>query len=122
MFLRIFSSVTLFAALAACGSATETSEGAPEGSMVSCAIGPGSDFSDVCTFEKISGGEFVIHHPDGGFRRFALTDDAAAPIGVADGAEPLTFQTNGGEGGMLEFSMAVDRYRLDPSLIAINPE
>jgi len=118
MCLRIFSSAALLAILAACGSDAE----APDGPTVECAIGPGSDFSAVCSFERLSGGEFVIHHPDGGFRRFALTDDAAAPVGVADGAEPLKFSSSGADGKLIEVELATDRYRLDPDMIALSPD
>ena len=118
MFLRIFSCAALVGTLAACGSETE----APGGPVVECAIGPGSDFSEVCTFERLSGGEFVIHHPDGGFRRFALTDDAVSPVGVADGAEPLRFTRTSAEDEMIEFELSPDRYRLDPDMIALSPD
>ncbi|MEP3420847.1 MAG: hypothetical protein ABJN35_03875 [Erythrobacter sp.] len=113
MFLRIFSAVALVAGLAACGSDAETIDRP----VVECAIGPGSDFAEVCSLERLASAEFVIHHPDGGFRRFSLTDDDTAPIGVADGAEPVNFQTHE-DSDIWEFGLTVDRYRLDKNLIA----
>ena len=43
--------------------------------MIECAIGPGAEFTEVCTLERLGGDEFVIHHPDGGFRRFAFSGE-----------------------------------------------
>ena len=61
--------------------------------------------------------EVVMHHPDGGFRRFML-DDQNGWI-VADGAEQVDFErlsmpSFGGDGddGFWEFSVGSDRYRV----------
>lgn len=120
MSMRIFSLCALTTVLAACGGGGTSGE--PEGSLVECAIGPGSEFSDVCTIELISAEEFVIHHPDGGFRRFTQSDDSSSPIAVADGAEPLTYQRVEGESGVLELGLSVDRYRIESKLIASTPD
>jgi len=104
MYLRISSATLTIGFLAACGSATETPE--PEGDAVECAIGAGSEFSAVCTLEEVSGSEFIIHHPDGGFRRFTKDDG----IAVKDGAQDATIST--AEGALTEIEVDGDRYRL----------
>lgn len=117
MSLRI-SSLCLLASvalLAACGEVS----GEPEGPRVECAIGPGADFSDVCTLERISAESFVIHWPDGGFRRFGLEQSEEGPEPTfADGADEISLARTGGETPALEFGMEGERYRLDPALLA----
>lgn len=117
MSLRI-SKLGLLAAvslLAACGEVS----GEPEGPSVGCAIGPGADFSEVCTLERIGADGFVIHWPDGGFRRFTLeqSDDGPLPA-FSDGFENLETVRLEGEAQLLEFGIADERYRLDPALLA----
>ncbi len=121
MSMRIFNLCALSGALAACGG-TSGASGEPEGPSVDCAIGPGSDFSDACTIEHVSAEAFVIHHPDGGFRRFIRGEDSTIPLLAADGAEPLTYQNLAAETGMLEFGVAVDRYRLELTSITPAPD
>lgn len=111
MYLRISSLVAPVFVLAACG--TETP--APEGLSITCAIGPGADYAEVCTLERVDPVEFIIHHPDGGFRRFVWADTGA--LTAADGAEPLDYQESVDQTGMIEFGMENERYRLDRSLV-----
>lgn len=103
MSLRIFS-LALAALLAACGSASPE----PEGEAIECAIGPGAEFSAVCTLEETSEAEFIIHHPTGGFRRFRHTVEG---VEISDGAEMIE-NMSGVSHGYIEFSVAGDRYRL----------
>lgn len=111
MYLRISSLLAASALLAACGPETP----APEGTAVICAIGPGSDYAEVCTLERVDPVEFIIHHPDGGFRRFVWADTGA--LTAADGAEPLDYQESVDQTGMIEFGMQNERYRLERSLV-----
>jgi len=109
MSLRISSALAALLALAACGGGVESPE--PEGDTVDCAVGPGAEYSSVCTVEWLQAewdGEFIIHHPDGSFRRMQVTPDgiasfdgAAEVVNIGDYAE--TF---------VEFSVDGDRYRL----------
>ncbi|MEM6907699.1 MAG: hypothetical protein AAF494_03380 [Pseudomonadota bacterium] len=70
--------------LAACASES----GTPLGADIECAIGSGAKLSDGCILEGIDGGNgFVIHHPDGGFRRFER--DPEGQFRPADGGEPF---------------------------------
>jgi hypothetical protein len=110
MSLRISSLVALIPLIAACGAQSPP----PPGDTVDCAIGAGADLEAVCTLEQVAGtDEIVIHHPDGGFRRFARSADGAMLMPL-DGAEPLVPQ---GE-DPLQFSVDEDRYAIAPGLIA----
>lgn len=110
MSLRI-SSLGLFCLAVCACSANETPE--PEGEEIECAIGPGSEFAGVCTLEVISDVEFIIHHPDGGFRRFVWADNGV--LAVADGAEPVQYERV--TEASREFGLEVDRYRLPTDLM-----
>lgn len=110
MFLRISSAVLAIALLGACDT-NETPQ--PEGETLDCAIGQGSDFASVCTLEWLGeewGRDFLIHHPDGGFRRFALNEDASGVI-VQDGAEDV-LMLDPAPDGFWQFSVSGDRYRM----------
>lgn len=112
MSLRIFSPLTLVL-LAACGGADSPP---PVGETVDCAIGAGSELGSDCTLERVAGTqEIVIHHPDGGFRRFVI-DPATGGVAALDGAEPLVPQP--GEGDAVQFAIGEDRYSIPADLIA----
>lgn len=117
MFTRIFSLIALTgmgSMLASCGS--ESNE--PEGPDVECAIGPGAELTPVCTLERVSAEEFVIHHPDGGFRKFVREESDPAIFLPADGAEPLMIENATDGSGMIVFTLGTSRYQLDGKLIA----
>ncbi len=113
-----FLTCGLVAAITACG----TPSGEPEGPKIDCAIGPGSEFSNVCVVERVSADTFVIHHPDGGFRRFVLNEGSSPTIAVADGAEPVIAERVNPDSGLLEFELSVDRYRMDMGVLAAAPD
>lgn len=109
MCLRISRVLLATGVLAGCG--TQTPE--PEGEKLDCAIGPGADFASVCTLEWVREPwqrEFVIHHPGGGFRRFALSEDASGVV-VIDGAEVLEM-LDPPRDEIWQFSVSGDRYRM----------
>ena len=107
MSLRISSLGLAAMMLAGCGSASA----GPEGETIECAIGPGSEFTAVCTLERVAGDRFTIHHPDGGFRRFAL--DAEGEVALADSADELaTSLTPCDDRQLIEWEAAGDRYRM----------
>lgn len=117
MSLRISSLLALLAALAACGGEVSPP---PPGDSVGCAIGAGVEMSAVCTLERVDeGDEIVIHHPDGGFRRF-VRDPANGALAPLDGAEPLVMTE--GEGGALQFAVGEDRYSVPPELLDPAPK
>lgn len=108
MYLRIFSGALLAVSLTAC-EATQSPE--PEGETLDCAIGGASDFDSVCTLEwvgEVGGQEFLIHHPDGGFRRFGVSEDGSA-VTIKDGAEELEM-VEPAPTGFWQFSVSGDRY------------
>jgi hypothetical protein len=116
MSLRISSALALAAALAACGAESPP----PPGDRIDCAIGDVTELAADCTLEAIADStDFVIHHPDGGFRRFTHNPDTGV-IAPVDGAAPLISQ--GGVGGALNFAVEADRYRIPPELLAAAPE
>ncbi len=80
--------------------------------MIDCAIGPGAEYSKVCTLEwrgEELDSEFIIHHPDGSFRRFAFDDDhRITTTDGADHAETISIIFH----AFWEFSVGQDRYKL----------
>ena len=110
MYLRIFSSVVLVGLLTACEAAQSPE---PEGDTLECAIGGAADLASNCTLEwmgQAGTGDFLIHHPDGGFRRFSVSEDASSII-LNDGAEELEM-IEPSQGGFWQFSVSGDRYKM----------
>ena len=113
MSMRISSLVILFAALGACSendpeelaTAVETGD-----QMLECAIGPGAQFSESCTLQKLARDEgtiYRVNHPGGGFRLFSAAEDGSGLI-PHDGAEGAV---NRLDGDVLEVVVGEDRYR-----------
>lgn len=76
------SSLALTLLLAGCGADPASQPAAQAGETVAC--GPvGETLLPVCTAER-DGAMLILHHPDGGFRRFQVQ---GAVISAADGAE-----------------------------------
>lgn len=69
-------------ALAACSPAAQQ---APAGERIWCALGGAKTFAQDCTVERAGGG-FVVHHPDGSFRRLVPSADGQH-LDAADGAD-----------------------------------
>lgn len=116
MSLRTSSLVLPAFLLAACGSETP----APQGPEVRCAIGPGAELAEVCTLERTDPVEFIIHHPDGGFRRFVWAD--TGELTLADGAEPLSVTDSIDDPEVIEMTVGSDRYRLRQALVAASSD
>ncbi|MBV7260036.1 hypothetical protein [Erythrobacter crassostreae] len=114
MFLRTFSAGLAAILLASCG--PESPE--PQGTDIDCAIGAGSDFAPVCTLERSADTgtvSFLIHHPDGGFRRVEY-DAETDQIGVGDGADPLKV-SGASTDEIAEFAIGDDRYRIPSNML-----
>ncbi len=92
-------------ALAACGPESPP----PPGETFDCAIGADAEFAAVCTLERAEDA-FVLHHPDGGFRRLNR-DPATGTLTPRDGAEVLVPAGD-------SFTIGADRYRIPPALLA----
>ncbi|AWW74910.1 hypothetical protein CD351_10785 [Erythrobacter sp. KY5] len=87
----------------------------PEVDMVDCAIGTGADYSKECVLEKLGPRQFVIHGPNGGFRRFEVQqNDQGVSVISIDGAAPVAVIS---DDSPLEFAVEDDVYRVDPALI-----
>jgi hypothetical protein len=95
------SSLAPLLALAGCGDAPQGE--APAGQAIACALDGAAQFASVCTVERRDDG-YVLHRPDGGFRRF---DAALEPL---DGADPARVTPLAGGGR--EIAIAADRYRI----------
>lgn len=114
MFLRISSSLVSLAVLAGCSQATDNLAG----STIDCAIGAGADYSPVCTLEQAAnetGAYFLLHHPDGGFRRVVL-DPQTGDLRALDGADEVRDRSTGSQ-GVREFVIAEDRYLVPVELL-----
>ena len=71
--------------LAAC---SPSASDAPAGDVIDCALGGAAGFSHDCSVERSEqNGDpvLIVHHPDGGFRRFTVLDDGES-LTAADGA------------------------------------
>lgn len=104
---RTSSLLSLPLVLAACGDAGEPLPG----TAIECALGGSAQFAPDCTMEKQARDGLsllIVHHPDGGFRRFELGDDARGIV-TADGMEQAVVTPSD---AMLEISVGADRYRL----------
>ncbi|MPT46910.1 MAG: hypothetical protein E2598_00625 [Sphingobium sp.] len=107
--------LSVLALLSACGGAQDKGS-LPDTSTtpISCKTAGAKDFTDGCALEWLvtdSGKDrhFLLHHPDGGFRRFILSADGGR-INAADGAEALTLE--GPADGKVALLIGEDVYRL----------
>ncbi|TRD12503.1 hypothetical protein FGU71_11940 [Erythrobacter insulae] len=119
MFLRIFSAAAAALFAASCG----TESPVPQGSDIQCAIGAGVELEAVCTLERSAEGEsvsFLIHHPDGGFRRIEY-DTATDQIGVGDGADALKVSEES-TAEIAVFAIGEDRYRIPSEMLRTQPQ
>ena len=119
MFLRIFSLSVCVLSLAACGGSDSPE---PEGATIDCAIGPGADYSSVCTLEAASSESepiFLIHHPDGGFRRLGF-DPQTRELTTIDGAERLE-DLSLDPTNAREFAIGEDRYVVPLDMLTREP-
>jgi hypothetical protein len=105
--------------LAACSGNAPQAQANPGAARIDCALGEGSQFGPDCLVEKVSGEEgpeFIVRHPDGGFRRLKIAADRAGMVAL-DGADEVVNSRNSG-GGVLEVAVGPDRYRFPPDLDA----
>lgn len=109
-------------ALAGCGGPAQP-QAAPGAARIECALGEGAEFGADCLVEKVAGDfstsggpEFVVRHPDGGFRRFRIADNRSGMIAL-DGADTAVNRLVG-EPPVLEVSVRADRYRFPADLDA----
>jgi hypothetical protein len=103
----------------ACSDAPAQPQAAPGAVRVECALGEGSQFGPDCLIEKVAGeqgSEFVVRHPDGGFRRFRIAEDRSGMVAL-DGADTAVNELVG-EPKVLQVTVGADRYRFPADLDA----
>ena len=99
----------LAAMLAACSGEADSADSKQP--KVECALAGAASFAPDCKMELHEGKDgrtAILHHPDGGFRRFQLGVPGEGLI-TADGMEQA--EVVSGE-GMVEVRVGADRYRL----------
>lgn len=95
--------------LGACSSGHEAPAVAAGEEHVPCAVSGSGELKPVCAVERHRSAEgltFLVRHPDGGFRRFAVVSDGRGLV-VADGAQVAVTRL---EGDRLDLSVGPDRY------------
>ncbi len=95
--------------LGACGS-PETRAAAEGEEAIDCALAGSAAFTRTCSVERATQDGtlmLVVHHPDGGFRRFEVLGDGGG-VAAADGAAVAQLSL---AGGLLEVTLDGDRYR-----------
>ncbi|PZQ56213.1 MAG: hypothetical protein DI555_06215 [Novosphingobium pentaromativorans] len=98
-----------FLALAACSAGDKAPEQAEGGERIACAVAGSAELKPVCAVERAEEQGrlvLVVHHPDGGFRRFAVMTDGSG-LAVADGAQVAVTRL---DGDRLDVSLGADRY------------
>ena len=113
MFLRISSASLAMVLLASCSAESVVREG----ETIECAMGTGAVLAEVCSLERVSEREFVIHRPDGGFRLFRIEAGDEWSVVTADGAAGPVFERAENETGLLELALEQERYRFHGDLI-----
>ena len=114
----VFAAIALLLVLPGCSKgaagASGSEQSAPQAeitdSRVACAVGGAKVFTPVCTLDALHEANkeiWVVHHPDGGFRRFQILDNGKI-IATADGAFEVQAARVGSE---LEVKVGDDRYR-----------
>jgi len=102
--------------LAACSPSASEAPAAGAGA-IDCAIGGAADFSHDCTVENSTqAGDpvLIVHHPDGGFRRFTVLDGGKT-VAAADGAQALAVASNGER---VDVGVDGDRYRFPAKMLS----
>lgn len=100
--------------LAACSAEAPAPD--PE-SLIECALAGAGSFARDCAVErsKEAGSEVLtVRHPDGGFRRFALTGDGRGLVS-ADGADRALVSP---QASSIEVVVGTDRYRFPSSMVS----
>jgi hypothetical protein len=103
--------------LAACSPSASGAPAREADSRIDCAIGSAATFTHECTVERtveVGTPVLVIHHPDGGFRRFAVLDGGQG-LAAADGAEALAIARSTDR---VDVSVDGDRYRFPTTMLS----
>ena len=97
--------------LLATGCGSDAAPAVAEGEVhVPCALAGEKELTPKCAVETVQQGErrlLVVRHPDGGFRRFAVSADGR-DLAVVDGADQAALQL---AGNAIEVRVDADLYR-----------
>jgi hypothetical protein len=120
--MRISSAALTLLLLTGCEIRREDDEPAAQATLAAddpdaivCALHGSDEFRRQCKVERAPQGEtlfLVVHHPDGGFRRFEVLEDGRG-LAVADGADEATLAI---EGDLLAVTVEDDRYRFPATI------
>jgi hypothetical protein len=105
--------------LAGCSRGEAQPQAEPGATRIECALGEGSLFGPDCLVEKVAGEqgpEFVVRHPNGGFRRFRIAENRAGMVAV-DGADEAVNELVG-DPKVLQVTVGADRYRFPADIDA----
>ncbi len=116
MRVRILTGLAVLAAAGGCSKADDVSPtGAKGDEKIACAVGGSAELREVCAVERIRIDDMlqlVVHHPDGGFRRFEVRPNGSGLV-PADGADDAQRETGN---GMLELTVSGDTYRFPTAI------
>jgi hypothetical protein len=119
--IRVLGLALLLAACSGSPAGTADADPAASDEKADCAIAGAADYTPACTVERSDTG-LVVHHPDGGFRRFE-TGEGDNRVRPADGAEAAQWRELAD--GRVEVVVGQDRYLLnlapEPSDAASTP-
>ena len=115
MNVRALACVAALTAAAGCSKAEDVPPVGEGEEKIACAIGGAAELKEVCSVERTKAGDIlqlVVHHPDGGFRRFEVRSDGSG-LAPADGADDA--QRVAGD-GTLDLTVSGDTYRFPASI------
>lgn len=103
--------------LAACNSSNDVPETTADADgKLFCAVDGAAEMTQSCLLERMDSPEgqvLVVHHPQGGFRRFEIVRDGRGVV-PADGAEPSKLFIVADN--MIDVTVGGDRYRFPATI------
>jgi hypothetical protein len=103
--------------LAACSPGASSQPPTNAGHRIDCATGGATTFNHDCTVERVQQGGgtlLVVHHPDGGFRRFKVLEGGNS-LAAADGADAVASAEHAEQ---VDVNVAGDRYRFPAAMLS----
>lgn len=115
MRMRALACVAALTATAGCSKADDAPAVTTGDEKIACAVGGSTELQKVCAVERIKAGDvlqLVVHHPDGGFRRFEVRSTGGG-LNPADGADDAQRETGN---GTLDLTVSGDIYRFPATI------
>lgn len=114
---RVACGLSVLLLLAACDSSNDVPETTADvDGKLFCAVDGAKDMTQSCLLERVDSPEgqvLVVHHPEGGFRRFEVVRDGRGVV-PADGAEPSKLFIVADN--MIDVAVGGDRYRFPATI------